>query len=66
MLNKIIKWMKENYEGFYDDSGEFQCTQIAEACAEALGHSEWLDDDQHIVWDCAVVVGEWAERQAVK
>lgn len=66
MNGKIMKWMKANYERFYDDSGEFQCTQIAEACAEALGHSEWLDDDLHIIWDHAVVVSEWAERQAVR
>jgi hypothetical protein len=67
MKSKIIKWMRNNYVGFFDDAtGEFQCTQIAEACADALGHNEWLEDSQHPVWDCVVEVGEWAERQAVK
>lgn len=29
-------------------------------------HEEWLDDPDHIVWDCAITVKDWAERQAVK
>ena len=39
-------------------TGIADCTKLAEETAHALGHSEWLDDDQHIVWDIAIEVAE--------
>jgi hypothetical protein len=44
------------------DTNEVNTTGLAEAAAHEAGHSEWLDDDQHIVWDCAVEVGTAHER----
>jgi len=29
-------------------------TVAAEYCADELGHDEWLDDSDHVLWDVAV------------
>ena len=42
MANAILE---ERYES---------ATKLAEDCAIALEHPEWLDGDLHIVWDLAV------------
>ena len=39
-------------------TGIANCTQLAEETADALGHPEWCDDEQHIVWDIAIEVAE--------
>ena len=61
LIKQIRRWMDaalaEDTSTFVD-CNEVQCTQLAEACAEALEHEEWLDDEQHPVWDVAVEVAE--------
>ena len=31
-------------------------TALAEDAADRLGSLEWLDDETHVIWDCAVEV----------
>jgi hypothetical protein len=57
--SRIWQWMREqliyNSEDFIDPTtGEPQYTKLAEECALSLGHAEWLDDPDHMVWDEAV------------
>lgn len=53
--NQIRSFMSRNYRDHIDpQTNELCCTTLAEACANALGHNEWLDDDGHIVWGIAV------------
>jgi len=42
-------------------TGEINATEMAEMTAYDLGHSEWLDDETHVVWDAALDVA-WAYR----
>jgi hypothetical protein len=46
------------------DTGEVNRTQLAENTAHELGHDEWLDDSDHILWDFAVDIAEAHERRA--
>lgn len=41
--------IKENGTDQYDGN----LTLLAEDTAERLGHMEWLDDADHVIWDCA-------------
>lgn len=45
---------------YIDACNEINCTKLAEDTAHALDHDEWLDDDTHDVWDCAVEISEEA------
>jgi hypothetical protein len=60
---EILRWMRaqlryewENYTDPY--TGEPEYTKLAEDCACALNHPEWLDEETHIVWDMAIDVFE--------
>ena len=44
----IKSWMKYNYLEY---SGP---TELAENCAWALKHDQWLDDPDHIIWELAI------------
>jgi hypothetical protein len=44
----IRAWMRLHAE-HYETS-----TELAEACAIALDHDEWLDNELHTIWDVAV------------
>jgi hypothetical protein len=39
-------------------TGEVCLTTLAEETAHDLGHSEWLDDETHPIWDLAIEVSE--------
>jgi len=39
-------------------TGEVNMTKLAEECAIALGHTEWLDDELHPVWEWSMQVAE--------
>jgi len=43
--------------------GEINATQLAEATADEMNHPEWLDDDQHEIWDVAVECAESMEKR---
>ena len=43
-----------NDNGF--DSYDGNATALAEDAADRLDHLEWLDDETHVIWDCAVEV----------
>lgn len=54
-LLKIRPWMAAHYKEFISPrTGELNCTTLAEACAHALGHDEWLDQEFHEVWEIAL------------
>jgi hypothetical protein len=37
-----------------ESDGTVNATLLAEAVAHIMGHSEWLDDEAHYVWEAAV------------
>lgn len=39
-------------------TGEASLTTLAEETAHDLGHPEWLDDENHVIWDLAIEVAE--------
>lgn len=41
------------------DRGEINLTALAEDVAWSLGHDEWLDDPEHLLWE---VVADAAEE----
>lgn len=41
---------------------EVNCTALAEQTAIELDHPEWLDDEQHFIWDLAVDAGQAHEK----
>jgi len=41
---------------------EVNSTSLAEACAHAHGHDEWMDDEIHDVWDAAAEAAEQFEK----
>lgn len=65
---EIADWMlglgREASIGFDPATGEFNPTALAECAACDLGHSEWLDDDCHLLWDVAVDVAEELKVEA--
>ena len=38
-------------DGYYYLCGEVLLTPLAEAAASAFDRTEWLDDDEHWIWD---------------
>jgi hypothetical protein len=68
LTNVIRTWMTKNVQ---DNAGAFgiywqvNCTQLAVDCANALTSDpdQWLDDEEHIVWDIAIDVGEQYEAK---
>lgn len=73
MRTKIIRYMKNNIQDhviveWLNDDGtrneegrvEVNLTSLAEDAATALDPTNtWLDDETHIVWDCAYDVAQW-------
>lgn len=45
------KYWMDNIDTAYDSA-----TKLAEACAIALKHDEWLDDPDHFIWEIALEV----------
>lgn len=43
------RWTDDQYKWEYETA-----TQLAEDCANALDHHEWLDDFEHWIWDIAL------------
>lgn len=58
---KLYRWMQKALQEDNTDHWDVNTTQLAEDCAHAFEHDDWLDDDTHIVWDAAVAVTEWWE-----
>lgn len=56
--SEIRSWMSRNWKDHVDWTGELNCTTLAEACADALGHDEWLDEEGHVVWEIALEFAE--------
>ena len=48
------KWMNDNKYDYYDEFLDKDYTKIAEDCAIAMDHDEWLDDETHWIWDLAL------------
>jgi len=42
-------------------TGEVNATLLAEFTADDFGHTEWLDDDLHPIWEAAVEVADECE-----
>lgn len=68
MEEKLIKAKVSGYMSlvacqFRGAGGEVNSTQLAEAAAAYFGHSEWLDEETHWVWDLAL---ECAGRAAIR
>ena len=64
---KILSTMRRilRYDqGLYVDSvtEQLNCTALAEATAQELGRDCWLDDPDHIVWECAYQVATEQEE----
>jgi len=61
-------WMRDDIASdgigeFVDGkTGEVNMTRLAEECAIALGHTEWLDDELHPIWEWSMQVAEGYER----
>jgi len=54
---EIQHYMLNNWRDALDkNTGQVNATKLAEDTAWALGHSEWLDDQDHIVWWYALEV----------
>lgn len=63
--NKVKRYMQKEAQHVEDRrTGEVNTTQLAENAAHEFDHDEWLDDETHWVWDLAVDVVEWYEKQA--
>ena len=54
----IVAWMDAEYENFIDECGVLNYTMIAESCASALDHMEWLDDEDHFIWEYPIELEE--------
>lgn len=48
--------MKEQIKHWFAINAQdcFNWTEAAQLCADALGHVEWLDDSDHVLWDIAI------------
>lgn len=56
---QILQYMIDHVEEFVDPfTDEVNVTTLAEETAVALGHPEWVEDEQHVIWDHAVDVGD--------
>lgn len=47
-----------DYIGGDPEMGFVNLTALAEMAAKALGHDEWLDHEDHPVWDVAIEAAE--------
>lgn len=63
----IYRWMKKALQNDFSQhrwevidpvTDIADLTALAEYCADALGHDEWLDDPNHPIWDIAIEVAE--------
>jgi len=48
------EWSIVSRYRYLDSCGIADLTTLAEDCAHALDHDEWLDDPDHEVWEVAV------------
>ena len=48
MKRRVKNWMIINRNGFEN------ATELAEFAAHEFGHSEWLDDSDHWIWELAI------------
>ncbi len=48
MEKQIRDWFAKNYQDCTN------WTEAAQICADELGHIEWLDQPEHILWDNAI------------
>lgn len=62
LTNWCLRELRSDSRGYLDSAGEVNCTALAEACAHAHGHDEWLDDETHEVWDAALDAAERASK----
>ncbi len=63
---QIKRYMKLNVEDNLQEHSpwEVNCTALAtDAAINGFDHPEWLDDETHEVWDAAVEVAEWYEKE---
>lgn len=68
IAKNISKYMSSHVGEFVDPfTDEINITAMAEQTAIALGHPDWTDDEQHIIWDLAVDVSDvWAEAKNIR
>lgn len=52
------KLLRDDCHGEFLYCGEINCTRLAEETAQLMEHDEWLDDPDHIIWDCAIEVSD--------
>ena len=53
MKKQIKLFMASVVADYVNEFLEVNITLLAEDCAKAFDHDEWLDDPEHIVWDIA-------------
>jgi hypothetical protein len=58
----LYHWCRANAEQYLSPTGEVNATLLAEACAYALGHAGWLDEEVYDVWDAALDAAEESDR----
>ena len=57
MDQEIREWMEAHVSDYIDpERNEVNLTMLAEDCAMALGHEEWLEDADEEVWQIAIEV----------
>ena len=52
----IRQYMDQVFTSHIDDCGALNLIGLAEDCAYALGHDEWLDDEGNYVWEYPVTL----------
>jgi hypothetical protein len=59
VATEIGNWMTAHAYDYIDPfTDEINTTALAEQAAIELGHPEWAEDEQHVVWDLAVDIGQ--------
>jgi len=58
--NRIRTAARRNLRRSIDRSGNANLTQMAEETALDLGHPEWCDDPDHVIWEIVLDVAEKA------
>ncbi len=58
-ISQVKRYM-QSIQAYHVDpaTGETNCTTLAEATAHHFDHDEWLDDENHFVWELALEVAE--------
>ena len=60
---KVKKWMKSMVDDHVDNkTGEVNTTSLAESAAHEFDQDQWLDDENHWVWDLSFDVANGYER----